>query len=253
MDFKEIQSQFVDSLRDPENTKAPQGIERRRVKIYQDLLFNNLVNFLQTALPVTRSLYDEDDWHKLVRTFFINHKSTSPYFIDISKAFVEFLNHQYVLQDADPACLLYLAHYEWIELDVSVDNGVMVGDYYTKGHPELIALVPSARLVQYPLQVHQISADYRPEIAPDALYYYLVFRDQTHNVIFKQISVVVTALLQPLINGDFVSPLQLAEQLRAQLPYSQSEQLNSEVTQVVDELLQSGALMVNYQLEKQVR
>ncbi len=245
MDFKQIQAQFVDHLRDPENTMPPKGIEPRRIKVYQDLLFNNIVSFITSAFPVTQSLYEEQSWLELVRTFFIKHKSKSPHFIEISKEFVVFLNQQYVLQDSDPECLLYLTHYEWLEVDVSVDTGVMAGSYYSKGPITSVTLVPSARLAQYPLPVHQITSNYQPSIVPDNLYYYLVFRDQSHKVIFKQVSAIVMSLLQPLIKEDFVSPLQLVKHLREQLPQLQLQQLELQVNQVLDELLQSGALTVH--------
>lgn len=245
MSFSDIQGQFVAHLKDPENTSPPADVDYRRVKIYQDLLFNNIVSFISSALPVTHSLYDEGDWLKLTRTFFKKHQSVSPYFIDISKEFITFLSHQYVLQDNDPACLLYLAHYEWIELDVSVDNCAMTGKYYSAGPITRVSLVPSARLVQYPLPVHQITSDFQPSPELDNLHYYLVFRDQSHEVIFKQVSAIIMALLVPLNEGDFVSPSYLVEYLGALIPEMEFNQREHQVRELVDELLLSGALMVD--------
>ena len=86
--------------------------------IYSELFFNNIEGFIASAFPVLKSLYDEDDWLVLVRKFFIEHNCKTPYFLEISQEFIEYLSHQYQMTKKDPIFMLELAHYEWVELDI---------------------------------------------------------------------------------------------------------------------------------------
>ena len=56
-------------LRDPDRETPPAGIEARRLKVYEDLVYNNIESFLTSGFPVVHSLYDESDWRELVRQF----------------------------------------------------------------------------------------------------------------------------------------------------------------------------------------
>ena len=76
--FKQYQYEFTAHLRDPANNPAPEGIEDRRIGIYRDLLYNNVENFISSSFPVIRSIYNDENWHRMVRDFFARHKSHTP-------------------------------------------------------------------------------------------------------------------------------------------------------------------------------
>ena len=120
--FQDVQYTFTAHLRDPEKNPAPCDIEDRRLEIYRGLLYRNVQGFLASGFPVTRKLYCDKDWHKMVRDFFSTHKSHSPYFRDISKEFLLYLNHERTPQPEDPAFLLELTHYEWLEIMLSFSD-----------------------------------------------------------------------------------------------------------------------------------
>ena len=61
-------------LRDPENQAPPEGVEDRRLKIYRELVYNNIEGFISGGFPVLRSLYEEEQWHELVRLFIDQHR-----------------------------------------------------------------------------------------------------------------------------------------------------------------------------------
>ena len=46
-DFQKKQYAFAAHIRDPENNPAPTGIEDRRMGVYRELFFNNLLNLLR--------------------------------------------------------------------------------------------------------------------------------------------------------------------------------------------------------------
>ena len=92
-DFQLLQLQFGQAVRQPEQLDFA-GIAPERLAVYQQLLFNNVLNFVSSAFPVLCSLHDEADWQQLVRQFFRQSVATSPYFLDIAGQFFEWLQLQ---------------------------------------------------------------------------------------------------------------------------------------------------------------
>ena len=122
--FLTTQNTFVNAIKDPRTFNSSDADHTRRMKIYQSLFFNNIDNFVSTGFPVLKSivlkLYGEKGWEGIVRQFFIEHECRSPYFAEISKEFVEYLSTEPSFDIALPTFAAELAHYEWLELDVSI-------------------------------------------------------------------------------------------------------------------------------------
>ena len=124
-DFREMQLEFTAHIRNPSINARPQGLEARRMKIYLELLYNNVENFLSNTFPITRRTFADDQWEALVRDYLHRHKATSPYFLEIPQEFLEFLSATRgeaageAAKD-DPPWLLEMCHYEWVELALDV-------------------------------------------------------------------------------------------------------------------------------------
>lgn len=58
----------------------------------------------------------------MVRDFIHSHQSHSPYFLQISEEFLGYLKDERQVQALDPAFMLKLAHYEWVELALDVST-----------------------------------------------------------------------------------------------------------------------------------
>lgn len=208
--FKKHQYDFTAHLRDPEHNPAPDGIEDRRIGIYRDLLYNNVEGFIANGFPVLRSIYSDDDWHKLVRDFFARHQCTTPYFLEISQEFLDYLQSEHDPQAEDPQGLLELAHYEWVELALMVaDDDVDLigidpnGDLYA-GHP---VLSPLAWPLAYQYPVHRMGPEYLPAAPPDQPTYLVVYRNRNDEVRFLEINPVTARLINllqenPEITGE---------------------------------------------------
>ena len=65
--FIKIQRTFTQHMRNPDENPAPVGIEDRRMKIYRELIYNNIQNFMSNSFPVIRKIMDDSDWHKMMR------------------------------------------------------------------------------------------------------------------------------------------------------------------------------------------
>lgn len=165
--FTSTQVEFAAHIRNPTLHPAPPDIEPRRMKIYVDLFFNNIKNFLSTTFPIARDLLGPTDWPALCRAFFHQHAATSPYFAEISQEFLSFLDARRQRDDcSDPPFLLELCHYEWVELSLDLegdDGGLIPTDREVLGR---LRISTEARCLHYAYPVHRIGPEHRPK-GPD--------------------------------------------------------------------------------------
>ena len=203
--FKEVQYEFTAHLRDPDNNPAPSEIEDRRLEIYRGLLYRNVQGFLANGFPVTRKLYNDEDWHRMVRDFFSNHQSHSPYFRDISKEFLIYLNEERTPQPEDPIFLLELAHYEWLEIMLSfIDVEINKDSINQEGNllKQIPVLSPLAELNRYDYPVHKIKPDFQPKAAPEQPTFILVYRDQQDKVGFMEMNPMTARLVELMASNE---------------------------------------------------
>ena len=88
--FQESQLTMARYLRDPRHQPPPPGVEARRLKIYEELIYNNIEGFISGGFPVLRSLYNEAEWQGLVRAFINQHRCQTPYFLQSVRSFLSF-------------------------------------------------------------------------------------------------------------------------------------------------------------------
>ena len=100
-DFQRRQLEFAAHIRDPAGTRAPAGIDERRMGIYRGLFFNNLRSLLGTMYPVLKKIHDADRWNGLIREFMKQHRATTPYFLELPREFLEFLQEGHALREDD--------------------------------------------------------------------------------------------------------------------------------------------------------
>jgi hypothetical protein len=114
--FQKKQLAFAAHIRDPQNQLAPSGIEDRRMAIYRELFFNNLHKLISSTFPVLKKLHSNERWRALIREFMVRHNAQTPYFLDIPREFLAFLENEHVADAEDFPFLCELAHYERAEL-----------------------------------------------------------------------------------------------------------------------------------------
>ena len=203
--FKKTQYEFAAHIRDPESNPIPAGVEDRRMKIYSELFFNNVEDFISNTYPVLKEITPEDDWNEMMRDYFSNHLSHTPLFPEMPREFLKYLETERD-NKKDPAFIQELAHYQWIELalmtsdlDEDIDwNKIDVDADLLDNKP---VLSPLAWPLTYQYPVQQISAEYIPTEALEQPVYLLIYRDKSDKVHFMELNP-VTALLIQLINDD---------------------------------------------------
>lgn len=199
-DLETLQRAFSGHLRDP-GQPVPDGIDARHLAIYRTLVRNNMASFLRTGFPVLRSVLEESLWHVLVDGFVAKHRCETPYFLEIGQEFMHYLAS--LDQGALPPFAQQLAHYEWLELALDIDERRLedievdcTGDLIS-GRP---MVSPLAWVQAYDYPVHRIGRDFRPEAA-DGPYFLLVYRDRSECVRFMEINAPTARLIALLASG----------------------------------------------------
>ena len=208
----ELQTAFAAHIRDPENEPAPAGVEDRRMKIYRDLFFNNIQTMLAGNFPVLRALHTEQDWLGLIREFYAHYRCHTPLFTEIAREFLRYLQDFRETGEEDPPFLLELAHYEWVEMALELDEKDLA-EIATNPEGDLLAnpplLSPLAWPLSYRFPVHRIGPDFRPDAPPDEATHILVYRNREDEVKFMQLNSVSRLLLEFLQEDPASTGLEL--------------------------------------------
>ncbi len=216
-----LQREFARHLRDPELFPPPDGLEERRLKIYRELFYNNIEGLLATNFPVIRKLLGDARWHRLVRDFYREHASHTPLFTEIGREFQRYLETRVDAGRGDPPFLTELAHYEWVELALSLDDRDIDGIERDADGDVVEAaplLSPLAWGFSYRWPVHRLGAEYQPTQMPEQPTHLVIVRSRRDEISFLELSPLANVLLDLLKEHAGVPGLQLAEALADALP-----------------------------------
>ena len=246
-DFQRKQFAFAAHIRDPEHSPIPDGIEDRRMAIYRELFFNNLLKLISNTFPVLRKLHSPERWRALIREFMIKHRAKTPYFLEISKEFLVFLQSEHEQDEHDFAFLSELAHYEWVELALSVcdDEDDLTG-IDTDG--DLLDTTPIKSVLSwaftYQFAVHRIAPDYLPTAPGDAPTSLVVYRQQNDEMAFMELNPVTAGLLGLIENNDKQkSGRELLLELAAAMNYPDHDAFVAHGAAALKELRAAGILI----------
>jgi hypothetical protein len=223
--FTQQQYAFAAHIRQPDRNPAPEGIEDRRMAIYRELFYNNVEGFLSSGFPVLRELMDDKSWHAMARDFFANHHCHSPLFMEISREFLAYLEQERGEREDDFPFLRELAHYEWVELALSIAEAEPA--QIDAPHGDLLEAVPLLSGLAWPLSyhypVHRICGDFQPETPADEPVYLMVYRDSGDEVGFMELNAISARLFSLLQDDSSLTGRQALEQIAAELNHPNPE------------------------------
>ena len=240
--FMQRQYEFAAHIRDPEHKRAPDNIEDRRMGIYRELFYNNVEGFLSSSFPVLRTLMDDHSWHAMARDFYARHQCHSPLFLEIPREFLNYLQQERSDRADDLPFLRELAHYEWVELALSVAEA----DFTASGG-DLLDAIPVVSTLAWPLSyrypVHKISPEFIPATPGEQTTYLLVYRDPDDEVGFMELNPVSARLLALLQEDTNLSGRQALQQIAAELQHPNPEVVIAGGRQILQEWQQRGIVL----------
>jgi hypothetical protein len=245
-DLDELQRRFAAHIRDPDRQPAPDGIEDRRLQVYRDLFFNNIRSMLAGNFPVLRALYGPDDWSRLVRDFYADYRCHTPLFTEIAREFLRYLQEVRRPRSEDPPFLLELAHYEWVELALELDER----------EPEVVPAQPDGDLLDgapvlsplawplsYRFPVHRIRPDYRPAEPPAEPTHLLVYRDRQEKVRFMELNAVARLLIAHLQDRPGASGRDVLQTIAADIGHPDPARVEAAGADLLADLRDRGVIL----------
>ena len=238
-----IQLDLAESIRNPERAHE---FEPRRMAIYRELFFNNIEGFCATTFPVLKSTMKSSEWTALVRQFFIEHRCSTPHFIEISEEFLAYLSKKPELLPYPWA--LELAHYEWVELACSVASQSDDECFYNDGDAFvldecLFSVAESAWPLAYQYPVHTVSADNAEEITADTTQI-IVYREADDNIKFLTTDLLTIHLLTHIQQAPEASVNALSQYLQSEPINMASSQAESYLNTALPQLFERRILTV---------
>jgi hypothetical protein len=150
------------------------------------------------------------------------------------------------MREVDPPFLFELAHYEWVELALSVSSEEINNDSIDKdsplldGHP---VISPRAWILTYAFPVHMISPDYRPETPGDAPSCIIVYLDKDDEVQFTEINPVTAKLLQQIEANPDISSREILLEIAREIGYEVAEKILPSGEEILEGLKQKGIIL----------
>lgn len=204
-DDRALQAAFAAHLRDPQRVPAPEGVAPERLRIYTDAVFLAQRGLVADNFPSIRRLYDDEAWDGFVREYLIEHRCTSPNFIDVPGEFVDYLRRRADAGRDDPPFLVEMAEFELLETEIGGDparhdlGGIDPEGDLVDGCP---VVNPISRLVVYDYPVHAITPEYQPTEPPAQQTFIVAFRTTANRFRFLDVNPLTAALMSELAASD---------------------------------------------------
>jgi len=235
--FQEYQLAFTAHIRNPREHKKPAKVNDKRMAVYREIVFNNIVGLVSACYPVCQLCMGKRAWQHLIRGFFANYAATSPIFRDIPKHFLDYLNHTEHL----PSYLPSLAHYEWVELSVSsqVTETISISKN-SDLLDETPVLAPAHQLLAYDYPVHQISAKFKPSSSTQT--FLLVFRNAENSVKFIELNSITFQLISLILDKQLTGR-QALTQMAVAMQCTDVSVIVNFGAEILNDLISQGAII----------
>lgn len=239
--FQQYQLQFASHIRNPKAKLRPPKVAAKRMRVYTEIVFNNLESSVAACFPVAKKTLGIRAWEKLIRRFFSQHQCHSPLFRQIPEEFLRFLE---TAEDLPPY-LKSLAHYEWIELTLAVaDVSLDMASVNSEG--DLLAdrpvFSPALALLSYDYPVQLISPRFKPKLRLTQAVNLLVFRDVEDNVRFIELNA-VTARLVGILQAEALTGRQALEKLAVEMAHPEPQTIIQFGGDILEDLRTQGAIL----------
>lgn len=221
--FQKQQYELAAHIRDPQRNPAPPGIEDRRLGIYRDLFFSNLSSLMARTFPVLKKIVSDTKWRNLVRGFMTEYESHTPLFLELPREFLTYLTDVRATERDDPPFLTELAHYEWVELALSIAPDQATSDDVNPFGNLLDEQPVVSELVwvlAYQFPVHRIDVSFQPEEPGTEPVYLAVYRKRDDEVGFLELNAVTARVLELIRDNDIsASGRQLLQQIATEIKH----------------------------------
>jgi hypothetical protein len=245
VDFSAKQLEFTRYIRNPDLNPAPTDVKPERMAMYRELMFNNIEAFLASNFPVIRKILDDQQWFELAQDFFAKHKCKTPYFSEIAEEFMEYIENERDNADDFPF-LLELAHYEWVEMALSIaKDEIRVNQQNLDGLlRQTLQLSPLAWLLVYSYPVQLITPDNLPLTPPEQPTTLVAYRNRDDEVKFIEVNPMTYRLLEIIQEKGQVKSEECLMQVAQESQHPNPDQIVSGGLQILKDLAEKTVISV---------
>ena len=246
VDFKAKQHEFTQYIRNPESNPLPAGVKPERMAMYRELIFNNIDGFLAGNFPVIRQLLPDEQWYALIQDFFAVHRSKTPYFAEIAGEFLDYLQNERNHPEDFPF-LLELAHYEWVEMALSIaaESHPANAVQYENLAEARIKLSPLAWPLIYRYPVHLISPDHIPLEPPSHPACLVVYRNRNDEIKFSEINAMTYRLLEITQEKEGAPVQEILTQISGESPHLDPATIETGGMRIIKDLITKEIVIID--------
>ncbi len=243
--FFAVQRAFTQYLRDPDHVAPPADLASERLAVYSHAVIKNAETFMGENFPRVKSLFSAAAWTSLVRDYFRRHASTTPLFVQLPAEFLRYLDE---LRDDphDPPFLYELAHFEYLETEVSADEQ-RIDERGFDPAGDLISGVPvvnpTLRLVRYAFPVHRIEPSDPPDDEPGTPTFIVAFRDRGHRFGFIDLNSASARAVEILLRDEGRSGYEIMCAIAAELQHPNPEAVVAAGREILERLAARDAIL----------
>jgi hypothetical protein len=242
--FKQL-NDFAAHIRDPETSPPPKDLEERRLQVYREAFYNNVEDLLSNTFPVLKEILPNECWHAMVRDFYARHHARTPLFLQLATEFLDYLRRERTPDPGDPPFLLELAHYEWVELALSIaeqEVDFIQNSEIPASLTDVLALSPLTWNLTYRFPVHHISKDFLPDHS-DTPTHLLVCRDRHDEIDFLELNAVSARLVELFRHNEHSTTGELLQIVAVEINQPNNDAVIAAGLQIVQQLKQRDALV----------
>ncbi|WP_306350021.1 DUF2063 domain-containing protein [Flavobacterium sp. '19STA2R22 D10 B1'] len=192
------------------------GVKEDNIVHYRRLVFNNVMDSLTAAYPLTKKLFGKRKWEKSVQRFFESYAIQSPQIWYMPKEYKEYVIQHEKKMGIHYPFLADLLEFEWLEIEVFMMPDVKMKLEEGK---ELYYINPEMRIVRMDYPVHLKNAKSITRVDKGDYFMTIHRNPDTGSVQFTNISIPFVDVIENLME----KPLSLNEILFVLLQYADLE------------------------------
>jgi hypothetical protein len=243
IDFKAKQHEFAAYIRAPQTNPIPADVQPERMAMYRQLFFNNIENFLAANFPVLRNILSDSQWFELTEDFFANHTSQSPYFSEIPEEFLAYLENERE-GAGDFPFMLELAHYEWVEMALSIAKDEISDQRLDNLLQARIKMSPLAWSLAYQYPVHKIAPSFLPKQIAEQPTFLVVYRNPNDEVNFIEITPITYRLLEIIEQCEGMQTEVALRQVAEEMKHPDPKMIMTGGLQILQELAEKTVVIL---------
>lgn len=178
------------------------GTRKDRLPHYRRLIYNMINDALETAYPITKQVFHEDEWDGLVYDFFRSWEIQTPILWKMPFTFYEYCFQNNIGQKLNRPYLNDLLYFEWIEIEVYNMPDRDIPAYNAKNSllDNKIVINPEHEIVMLEYPVFKMPVSELEKNKEE--YFLLVYREQKNlSVRFFEMSKAMVWLFENMYTG----------------------------------------------------